>query len=259
MEIVLFLAIGLAVGCIGAMLGIGGGIIIVPLMSFVFGATPQEAAGTSILVVLFNSLSGAFGYYKQKRICWDAAWKFALATIPGGFLGSYIAHYLESKTLFIIFGIFFAIMAVMMFMKAETKSKAEANTDVPENYDWKLGTVCSVVVGFIASILGIGGGIIHVPMMTYLLKFPVKTAIATSTAILTVSAFSGAVSHAVLGHVVWIPALGLSVGAVIGAQVGVRLASKTKSSLLMKLTALLVFAMGVKFVLSVCPILQTLS
>ena len=251
MEIVLFLAIGLAVGCIGAMLGIGGGIIIVPLMSFVFGATPQEAAGTSILVVLFNSLSGAFGYYKQKRICWDAAWKFALATIPGGFLGSYIAHYLESKTLFIIFGIFFAIIAVMMFMKAETKSKAEANTDVPENYDWKLGTVCSVVVGFIASILGIGGGIIHVPMMTYLLKFPVKTAIATSTAILTVSAFSGAVSHAVLGHVVWIPALGLSVGAVIGAQIGVRLASKTKSSLLMKLTALLVFAMGVKFVLSV--------
>ncbi len=251
MEILLFLAVGLAVGCIGAMLGIGGGIIIVPLMSFVFGATPQEAAGTSMFVVLFNSLSGAFGYYKQRRICWDAAWKFALATIPGGFLGSYIAHYLESKTLFIIFGIFFAMMAAMMFLKANAKAKAEASTTAPDNYDWRLGTVCSVAVGFIASILGIGGGIIHVPMMTYLLRFPVKTAIATSTAILTVSAFSGAVSHAVLGHVLWTPALGLSLGAVIGAQLGVRLASKTKSSLLMKLTALLVFAMGVKFVLSV--------
>ena len=251
MEILLFLVIGFAVGCLGAMLGIGGGIIIVPLMSFVFGATPQEAAGTSMLVVLFNSLSGAYGYYKQKRICWDAAWKFALATIPGGFLGSYIAHYLENNTLFIIFGIFFAIMAMMMFMKADTKSRSEVSTNISENYDWKLGTVCSVVVGFIASILGIGGGIIHFPMMTYLLKFPVKTAIATSTAILTVSALSGAVSHAVLGHVVWIPALGLAAGAVIGAQAGVRLVSKTKSSLLMKLTALLVFAMGVKFVLSV--------
>lgn len=251
MEILLFLVIGLAVGCLGAMLGIGGGVIILPLMSFVFGATPQEAAGTSMLVVLFNSLSGAFGYYRQKRICWDAAWKFALATIPGGFLGSYIAHYLESKTLFIIFGIFFAIMAVMMFTKANARSKTEANTTVPENYDWRLGTVCSVAVGFIASVLGIGGGIIHVPMMTYLLKFPVKTAIATSTAILTVSAFSGAVSHAFLGHVLWIPAIGLATGAVIGAQMGVRLASKTKSSLLMKLTSVLVFAMGLKFVLSV--------
>lgn len=251
MEILLFLAIGLGVGCLGAMLGIGGGIIIVPLMSFVFGATPQEAAGTSMLVVLFNSLSGAFGYYKQKRICWDAAWKFALATIPGGFLGSYIAHYLESKTLFIIFGIFFAIMAAVMFLKANAKSKEETNTEIPEKYNLKLGTICSVAVGFIASILGIGGGIIHVPMMTYLLKFPVKTAIATSTAILTVSALSGAVSHACLGHVLWIPAVGLAVGAIVGAQLGVRLVSKTKSSLLMKLTALLVFAMGVKFILSV--------
>jgi len=251
MEILLFLAIGLVVGCLGAMLGIGGGIIIVPLMSFVFGATPQEAAGTSMLVVLFNSLSGAFGYYKQKRICWDAAWKFALATIPGGFLGSYIAHYLESKTLFIIFGIFFAIMAAMMYFKANERSKEETNTTIPEKYNWKLGTICSVVVGFIASILGIGGGIIHVPMMTYLLKFPVKTAIATSTAILTVSAFSGAISHAFLGHVLWISALGLAVGAVVGAQFGVRLVSKTKSTILMKLTALLVFAMGVKFILSV--------
>lgn len=251
MEIVLFLAVGMAVGCVGAMLGIGGGIIIVPLMSFVFGATPQEAAGTSMFVVLFNSLSGAWGYYKQKRICWDAAWKFALATIPGGFLGSYVAHYLESKTLFIIFGVFFAVMAMMMFLKTDAKSKGETAAMVPDDYDWKLGTVCSVVVGFIASILGIGGGIIHVPMMTYLLKFPVKTAIATSTAILTVSALSGAVSHAFLGHVLWTPALGLAVGAVVGAQIGVRLASKTKSSLLMKLTALLVLAVGVKFILDV--------
>lgn len=250
MEIILFLVIGLAVGCIGAMLGIGGGIIIVPLMSFVFGATPQEAAGTSMMVVLFNSLSGAFGYYKQKRICWDAAWKFALATIPGGFLGSYIAHYLGSKTLFIVFGIFFAIMAAMMFFKANAEPETEKCTAAPEKYNWKLGTVCSVAVGFIASILGIGGGIIHVPMMTYLLKFPVKTAIATSTAILTVSALSGAVSHAFLGHVLWIPAVGLAFGAIIGAQIGVRLVSKTKSSILAKLTALLVLAMGFKFIIT---------
>lgn len=251
MEMFLFLGIGLAVGCLGAMLGIGGGIIIVPLMSFVFGATPQEAAGTSMFVVLFNSLSGAFGYYRKKLICWDAAWKFAIATIPGGVLGGYVAHYLGSRTLYIIFGILFSLIAVMMFVKANAKSKLVAADVVPENYNWKLGTFFSVIVGFIASILGIGGGVIHVPMMTYILKFPVKKAIATSTAILTVSAFSGAVSHVCLGHVLWLPAVGLTIGAMAGAQIGVRFVSRTKSSLLMKLTAFLVFAIGVKFIFDV--------
>ncbi len=247
--ILLYLIIGIAVGILGAMLGIGGGIIIVPLMTFVFGATPQQAVGTSMVVVLFNSLSGSIGYLRRKMVFLDAAWKFALATIPGAILGSYVADTLQGKVFYGIFGVFFALFAVNMFYQAGKKSSKDDSCEVPAQYNWKLGTGFSVGVGFLASILGIGGGVIHVPMMTYLLKFPVKVAIATSTAILSVSAIAGATSHALMGHVLWLPALSLGVGACIGAQLGVKTASKAKSSLLLRLTAGLVFVMGIKFLM----------
>lgn len=254
MEFLTYLLIGSCVGCMGSMLGIGGGVVIVPLLTFVFDFPPPMAIGTSMLVVLLNALSGTVGYLKQKKICWDAAWKFSLATMPGAFLGSYCSEYLKGRLFFLVFGIFFFLFAIHMFRKAGSKAAEQGSEEVPENYNWQLGVVSSIGVGFIASILGIGGGVVHVPMMTYALHFPVKVAIATSTAILAVSAIAGAVSHAALGHLVWITGLGLGLGASIGAQLGVRLAVKTKSSLLMKFTSALVMATAIKFLLTAAGI-----
>ena len=250
MEFVLYMFIGCLVGIVGAMLGIGGGIVIVPLLTFAFGFTPQTAIGTSMMVVLLNALSGTIGYLRQRKVCLDAAWKFALATVPGAFLGSYASEFLKGRIFFAVFGTFFFLFAIHMFHKAGKKTEQSASEEVPEHYNWQFGVASSIVVGFIASILGIGGGVIHVPMMTYVLHFPVKVAIATSTAILAVSAVSGGISHAALGHVVWITALGLGLGASLGAQLGVRLAVKAKSARLMQCTAVLVMLTAIKFLLT---------
>lgn len=250
MELVSFLGVGVSVGLLGSLLGIGGGMVIVPLLVFAYGYEPQLAIGTSVLVVLLNAVSGILGYIRQRRVCVDAAVKFALATIPGAFLGSYAAEYLQGKLFFWVFGIFFVLAAVNMYRKADNGGVKNVADEVPQQYNWQLGVACSIGVGFLASILGIGGGIVHVPFMVYVLQFPVHVAIATSTCILAVSSLAGALSHAFLQHIAWDSGLAIGIGAFIGAQGGVVLAQRLKSASLMKLASVLVFITGVKFLLS---------
>lgn len=250
MEVAGFLALGILVGLLGALLGIGGGMVIVPLLVFAWDYEPQLAIGTSVLVVLMNAVSGTWGYVRQKKVCVDAALKFAVATVPGAFLGSYAAEYLQGRLFYLVFGAFFVLAAINMYRKANKEAAGKTAGVVPEVYNWKLGVLCSVGVGFLASILGIGGGIVHVPFMVYVLNFPVHVAIATSTCILAVSSLAGLVSHAMLGHIVWTSGLAIGAGAFVGAQGGVALAQRLQSGILMKLASVLVFVTGIKFLMN---------
>ncbi|WP_302288847.1 sulfite exporter TauE/SafE family protein [Phascolarctobacterium succinatutens] len=249
MEVAGFLALGILVGLLGALLGIGGGMVIVPLLVFAWDYEPQLAIGTSVLMVLMNAVSGTWGYIMQKKVCVDAALKFAVATVPGAFLGSYAAEYLQGRLFYLVFGAFFVLAAINMYRKASKNAAGKTAGEVPEVYNWKLGVLCSVGVGFLASILGIGGGIVHVPFMVYVLNFPVHVAIATSTCILAVSSLAGLVSHAMLGHIVWTSGLAIGAGAFVGAQGGVALAQRLQSGILMKLASVLVLITGIKFLL----------
>lgn len=250
MEVAGFLALGILVGLLGALLGIGGGMVIVPLLVFAWDYEPQLAIGTSVLMVLMNAVSGTWGYIRQKKVCVDAALKFAVATVPGAFLGSYAAEYLQGRLFYLVFGAFFVLAAINMYRKASKNAAGKTAGEVPEVYNWKLGVLCSVGVGFLASILGIGGGIVHVPFMVYVLNFPVHVAIATSTCILAVSSLAGLVSHAMLGHIVWTSGLAICAGAFVGAQGGVALAQRLQSGILMKLASVLVLITGIKFLLN---------
>ena len=107
MELLSFLIVGVFVGVLGSLLGIGGGVVIVPLLVFYWGYEPQVAIGTSVLVVLLNSISGTLGYMRKKQVCVDAAIKFAIATVPGAFLGSYAAEFLQGRLFYAVFGFFF--------------------------------------------------------------------------------------------------------------------------------------------------------
>lgn len=250
MEVAGFLALGILVGLLGALLGIGGGMLILPLLVFAWDYEPQLAIGTSVLVVLMNAVSGTWGYVRQKKVCVDAALKFAVATVPGAFLGSYAAEYLQGRLFYLVFGAFFVLAAVNMYRKANKEAAGKTAGEVPEVYNWKLGVLCSVGVGFLASILGIGGGIVHVPFMVYVLNFPVHVAIATSTCILAVSSLAGLVSHAMLGHIVWSSGLAIGAGAFVSAQGGVALAQRLQSGILMKLASVLVLITGIKFLMN---------
>ena len=133
MELLSFLIVGVFVGILGSLLGIGGGVVIVPLLVFYWGYEPQVAIGTSVLVVLLNSISGTLGYMRKKQVCVDAAIKFAIATVPGAFFGSYAAEFLQGRLFYGVFGLFFLAVAYNMFTKASKKDGTSGtNARVPE-------------------------------------------------------------------------------------------------------------------------------
>ena len=250
MELLLFFLLGLGVGTFGTLVGIGGGLILIPIFLLVLHFPAQQAIGTSLTVVFFNALSGTIAYIKQKKVYYDAAFRFALATLPGAFLGSYLAEYFTGTTFNMVFGVFLLFMAILMYTKSSSK-KAAADFDKETfTYNRMLGIIISAGVGFLSSILGIGGGVIHVPLMIYALGFPTHVATATSHCVLAVSSFTGVISHYILNHILVGPALSIGIGAVIGAQIGAKLSNKTKSKVIIILLSCAVFALGVRLIIS---------
>ncbi|MBP1763796.1 MAG: hypothetical protein H6Q65_854 [Firmicutes bacterium] len=251
MTILSFILLGFAVGTFGTLVGIGGGVILVPIFLLVLHYTPQHAIGTSLAVVFFNALSGTFAYIRQKRIYYDAAFRFSLATIPGSLAGSYLAGYFTSKTFSITFGLLLAVLAIIMFLRSVFQ-RVDEKPFHPDRfiYNRTLGVGVSFLVGFISSILGIGGGVIHVPVLIYLLSFPTHIATATSHFVLAVSTLFGVISHFIAGNILLGPALAISFGATCGAQLGARLSIKANSNIIQLLLALALAALGIRLFIS---------
>ncbi|MBU2700844.1 putative membrane protein YfcA [Sporomusaceae bacterium BoRhaA] len=241
-----YLVLGFAIGTFGTLVGIGGGVILIPIFLLIFNWAPQQAIGTSLTVVFLNALSGSIAYIRQKKVYYDAAIRFSLATLPGAIIGSYLAEYFTGSGFRITFGILLMIMALLMYFRPSKKGEQEDFDKATFTYNRTLGVILSAFVGFLSSILGIGGGIIHVPAMIFLLAFPTHIATATSHFVLAISSFFGVAVHFFLGNILMGPALFIGGGAVAGAQFGAFLSVKAKSKLILTLLSLALFALGVR-------------
>jgi uncharacterized membrane protein YfcA len=260
-EIVILVATGFFAGVFGTMIGIGGGVIFVPVFLLVFHFTPQQAIGTSLAAVFFNALSGSISYLRQKRVDIKAGWKFAVATLPGAFLGAWLVRYFTSHTLELVFGFLLIGMAFFIFLRRDpgyrdkgkiknTRTIIDFRGEVFEYTprEW-LGIIISFVVGIISSLLGIGGGIIHVPVLIYLLGFPVHIATATSHFVLAISTFFGSITHLTLGNILFLPAIIVGVSAMVGAQIGAMLSRRVKGLLIARLLAIALLLVSVRLLL----------
>ncbi len=272
-HVYLFLT-GILAGSAGALLGVGGGFIAVPITFMLLGLSPEVAVGISLTMSFFNSLSGSLTYWRQKRIDFASGWKFSLATVPGAVVGSHLAGSFTDRSFSIVFGVLLLALALFMYRNslAPLNSPSEANPAPPTlkriksgwvarnftdaegneycysfNEYWGIGA--SLGVGFISSILGIGGGIIHMPFMVIVLKFPPHVAAATSLFILSWSTLVGSGTHFILGHFPWPMAIALAAGGVLGAQFGVRISRRITSVYLVKLFALAMVLVGLRLVL----------
>jgi uncharacterized protein len=243
-----YLVLGFAIGTFGTLVGIGGGVILIPIFLLIFNWAPQQAIGTSLAVVFLNALSGSIAYIKQKKVYYDAAIRFSLATLPGAIMGSYLAKYFTGSGFRITFGILLMVMALLMYFRPSKKGEQEEFNKDTFTYNRTFGVVLSAFVGFLSSILGIGGGIIHVPAMIFLLSFPTHIATATSHFVLAISSFFGVASHFFLGNILMIPALFIGGGAVAGAQFGAFLSVKAKSKLILTLLSIALFALGIRLI-----------
>lgn len=247
-----FLAFGIVVGAYGTLIGAGGGFIVVPVLLLFFGWPHAQASATSLLVVTANAASGSLSYWRQKRIDVRTGWQFALATLPGAWVGSNIAHLLNGPTFNRIFGSILVIVSVyLMFRPVRTRAGGAVRPKPPgpagwmwtvrhmvdnrgEVYDWSFskfwGLALSFVVGFLSSILGIGGGIIHVPALINLFDFPAHVATATSHFVLVWSAATGTISYITHGDVQFGPGIAMALGALGGAQVGGAVSHRVKGT-----------------------------
>ncbi|MBI2428920.1 MAG: sulfite exporter TauE/SafE family protein [Ignavibacteriales bacterium] len=228
-EIILF-SVGVFVGMFGTIIGVGGGFIVVPLLTIFYQFSPQYAVGTSMVIVALNAISGTVSYVRQHRIDYRTGILFASATLPGSFMGAYLLQLISKPVFDISFGIFLIVIVLYLGFRRQLPSEpVTMSTYQTPHFSKPLGFVISFFVGFVASMAGIGGGVVHVPAMIYLFHFVPFIAIPTSHFILAISATFAAASHAYIGEVAWtfIPYLGA--GAIIGAQIGGQLSHKIKS------------------------------
>lgn len=251
---------GALVGAYGALVGAGGGFLIVPALLLSGLASAQQAAGTSLIAVVANAASGSVAAARHRRIDVRTGLWMALAAVPGSLWG---AHLTVSGPRFeVVFGGLLLLIGGWLLVRPERAAPTAPATarwgqvhrhfvdahGVTHDYVFSLpaAVVVSAAVGVLSSALGIGGGVILVPFLIQVLGVPAHVATGTSQLVLVVSSLLGAISHALLGHVLWGPALALAVGAVLGAQLGVYLASRLKGRVVVRLLSLALLATGLR-------------
>jgi uncharacterized protein len=195
----LYLVIGAGAGILGGLLGIGGGVVTVPCLLFLFSLLdfPQAylmhmAVATSLSAMVFNTAAATIAHNKRKGVVWDVFWKLAPGLIVGSALGALIGTALSDVVLQLFFGFFLIALAIYFYRQKVVKVEAHA---LPRPLVLNL---LSGGIGVLSNVLGIGGGSLTVPMLTSY-KMQDKNAIGTSAATTLITALLGSISYLILG------------------------------------------------------------
>ena len=271
------LPLGLLIGAFGTLIGAGGGFILVPILLLVYpNEKPELITAISLAVVFFNALSGSFAYARMKRVDYKSGIVFAIATIPGAILGALSTAYVPRRAFDLLFGVLMVIAAIFLWVSAKGSHSAHtrAHPDVAPTsekpgltkrdlvdaeglhyryaFDLRLGIILSIFVGYLSSLLGVGGGFIHVPALSRLLNFPVHIATATSHFVLAIMALTGTLVHVVQGvfiHGMRRTAI-LAVGVLVGAQGGAWLSNRTGGQMIIRGLAIALAFVGIRLIFS---------
>jgi len=233
--------LGFAAGLLGSIIGLGGGIIIVPVLTF-FGFSPALAASNSIFAVFSNAIASSISYAKQRRIEYSIGLKLGLLSIPGTVVGAFISSEITPS----IFKILFALILISASIYIFSKRKIEQKNYNLSKQIMILAIGASFVAGIISGLFGVGGGIIFVPLMVVAMGLSMKNAAPTSQFILLFASGSALVTHTILGHPDFYQALLLATGAFVGGLVGARLSLEIKENSLKILISIVMIAAAVK-------------
>jgi uncharacterized membrane protein YfcA len=203
-DFLIFIGAGCIVGFLAGMFGIGGGLLIVPLLVFGYsysGISPSIqthlAIGTSLFVIIFTSLMSSFQHYKQRNIYWPAVFAIGLSSALTAFGAARLAASLSGRHLRVVF----ALVVITAGIRMLTESKAESQKKLVLLS--KPGTLRLVGIGLasgvVSALAGVGGGVITIPMMYYFLKMPLKLTIGTSSATVIITAFFSVAGYILSG------------------------------------------------------------
>ncbi len=261
--IALTIIFGVTAGFLAGLLGIGGGVILVPLFLWLFplAGLPHElvvhtAFGTSLAIILPTAVSSTLGHRKRGNIHGEMVFYLAIGGIAGGFFGATIASMVAGNILKICFGLLQIMISVrLLFFKQPYLPPECVDCARP----WQF-VVVGLIGGSFSAFFGIGGGVVTVPLLLLLLHLPMRLAVGNSTALIVVSslaAVTGYVWHGLqqpvvapfsFGYVNWLVLLLVAPLTMICARLGVRYASRTSQTKLIRIFAVVLMLIGVKIV-----------
>lgn len=260
MEFLLYLVLGAAAGVLAGLFGVGGGIIIVPVLVFSFTAQGIDplvlthlAVGTSLATIVFTSINSVLEHHRKGAVLWPVFMWMTVGILFGAVLGSLTAASINGPMLQNIIGVFAIVIALQMGLDLKPK----ASRDVPGQ--WGL-MAAGGVIGWASAIFGIGGGTLTVPFLTWR-SVVMQKAVATSAACGLPIAAVSALSFMIIGWqqpdlpqwslgFVYLPAMaGIAITSMFFARFGARLAHTLSPRLLKRLFAVLLLGVGTSFLL----------
>lgn len=254
-SIAIFLVLGAFAGVLAGLLGVGGGLVIVPMINYTLalqGLTNEHthhlALGTSLATIMFTSISSFMTHHKNGAVIWQIVKYITPGILAGTFLGSKVAAHLPTNVLKVFFVVFLLYVGIQMLMNIKPK----ASREIP---GFLGNSAAGGIIGMVSSFVGIGGGTLSVPYMTWC-NVPMHKAIGTSAAIGFPIAVAGALGYLVNGTgvegrpdysvgFIYLPALfGIAAASIFTAPLGAKLAHRLPVPKLKKFFACLLFAMA---------------
>jgi uncharacterized membrane protein YfcA len=238
--------IGLFAGAFSAFLGVGGGLIIVPALVYLLRVRQHRAHGTSLAVILPAALAGVYRYQQAGHIEWRLVIPLAAGGVLGALVGASVANAIGAGSLKRLFGLFVVVTGLLMIAVPPGFTRHTAL--VSDGTGLGLIALVGLIAGAVSGLLGVGGGIVMVPAIAFLLGRDQHVAQGVSLAVIIPVSISGAWIHARKGNVIPPLALWLSVGAVVGAAVVGSLVQRVSSESLRVAFGIFLIAMGVSMV-----------
>ena len=231
----LMLAGGVAAGAFGSLLGLGGGLLIVPLLTIGFGLPLREAVGVSLVCVIVTSSASAGVYLQRRQANLRLGMVLELFTAIGAIAGGLVAFLIDERLLAGLFAALLVYVAATMVRSRSAAVESDAMPEVITDADpgeagveatvrrFPLGVLGSLGAGVVSALLGIGGGIVKVPVMHLVMGVPLRIATATSNLMIGITASASAIVYLLRGGIDVNAAGPTAVGVFVGATIGSRL------------------------------------
>lgn len=263
----LLLLISISAGFLGALLGLGGGIIIVPVLTLGFGIDIRYAIAASLISIIATSSGAAASFLKDHLTNVRLAVLLELGTVGGAITGFLISSNIKSSSLYILFGGFLLFSAVMMFRK---KGDARSTIDHPWSQKLKLassypnekgelvfykvaqvplGLISMYLAGIFSALLGIGSGIFKVMAMDGAMKLPMKVSSATSNFMIGVTASASAGAYLLRGDIRAEIASPVALGIIVGSWIGARAMTRMRPELIRKIFVIVLVIVSVQMIM----------
>jgi uncharacterized membrane protein YfcA len=244
LSLVAAVLFALVIGGSLGLLGGGGSILTVPVLVYALDVPDKKAIAMSLLIVSITSLVAALQNARHGNVAFRPAALFAASASIGALAGGRLAGYLPAPVLLLMFGMVMLMAAVAMWRK----STAEAQPVEPQpvkHAGWTRVVPLALAVGFLTGLVGAGGGFLIVPVLTLLIGIPMRRAIGTSLAVISINTLSGFIGY--MGHVTidWRLTLVMAGSAIVGSVLGAKLGKKASPASLRRWFAVFTFAMAI--------------